>query len=96
MSMQDDRDEKDVSPIDLSRDENDSDPDGKSRTKHLRIHEKLSSPSRIRYLFIYWSISNYSIVFCLFRPLSETLREADERQGNRKKMIFFFFIYIFT
>ena len=49
MSMQDDRDEKDISPIDLSRDENDSDPDGKSRTKHLRIHEKLSSPSRIRY-----------------------------------------------
>ena len=63
MSMQDDRDEKDISPIDLSRDENDSDPDGKSRTKYLRIHEKLSSPSRIR-------------------PLSETLREAAERQGN--------------
>ena len=26
--------------IDLSRDDNDSDPDGKSRTKHLRLHEK--------------------------------------------------------
>ncbi|CAF4050504.1 unnamed protein product [Rotaria sordida] len=61
MSLQDDCDEKDISPNDLSRDDNDSEPDGKSRTKHLRIHEKLSSPSRIR-------------------PLSETLREAAERQ----------------
>ena len=49
MSLQDDRDEKDVSPNDLSRDDNDSEPDGKCRTKQLRIHEKLSSPSRIRY-----------------------------------------------
>lgn len=48
MSLQDDRDEKDVSPIDLSRDDNDSEIEGKSRPKHLRIHEKLSSPSRIR------------------------------------------------
>ncbi|CAF4961785.1 unnamed protein product, partial [Rotaria socialis] len=46
---------------DLSRDDNDSDPDGKSRTKHQRLHEKLSTPSRIR-------------------PLSESLREAAERQ----------------
>ncbi|CAF2625926.1 unnamed protein product [Rotaria sp. Silwood2] len=63
MSLQDGCDEKDLSPNDLSRDDNDSEPDGKSRTKHLRIHEKLSSPSRIR-------------------PLSETLREAAERQAR--------------
>lgn len=50
MSLQDDRDEKDVSPIDLSRDDNDSEPDGKFRTRHLRIHEKLSSPARIRFV----------------------------------------------
>ena len=59
MSAQDDRDEKDVSPIDLSRDENDSDPDGKSRTKHLRIHEKLSSPSRIRYYPLFSPLTFY-------------------------------------
>ncbi|CAF3402161.1 unnamed protein product [Rotaria socialis] len=63
MSLHDECDEKDMSPNDLSRDDNDSEPDGKSRTKHLRIHEKLSSPSRIR-------------------PLSETLREAAERQAR--------------
>jgi hypothetical protein len=65
MSMQDDRDEKDVSPIDLSRDENDSDPDGKSRTKYLRIHEKLSSPSRIRYdlFFLLYSTLSYHFFF---------------------------------
>jgi len=51
MSLQGDREEKDISSIDLSRDDNDSEPDGKFRTKHLRIHEKLSSPSRIRYYF---------------------------------------------
>ncbi len=45
MSLQGDQD---TSLIDLSRDDNDSDPDGKSRTRHLRLHEKLSSPSRVR------------------------------------------------
>lgn len=79
MSMQDDRDEKDISPIDLSRDENDSDPDGKSRTKHLRIHEKLSSPSRIRYSDLL--LSFLRSISSVLRPLSETLREAAERQG---------------
>ncbi|CAF0923481.1 unnamed protein product [Rotaria sp. Silwood1] len=63
MSLHDDGDEKDISPNDLSREDNDSEPDGKSRTKLLRIQEKLSSPSRIR-------------------PLSETLREAAERQAR--------------
>ncbi|CAF4736459.1 unnamed protein product, partial [Rotaria socialis] len=61
MSLPGDQDDKDLSLIDLSRDDNDSDPDGKSRTKHQRLHEKLSTPSRIR-------------------PLSESLREAAERQ----------------
>jgi hypothetical protein len=51
MSLQGDQDEKDSSLIDLSRDDNDSEPDGKSRTRHLRLHEKLSSPSRIRYYY---------------------------------------------
>ncbi|CAF3968819.1 unnamed protein product [Rotaria sp. Silwood2] len=63
MSLPGDQDEKDLSLIDLSRDENDSDLDGKSRTKHQRLYEKLSTPSRIR-------------------PLSETLREAAERQAR--------------
>ncbi len=49
MSLQDHRDDKGMSPIDLSRDDNDSEPDGKPRTKTLRIQKKLSSPSRIRY-----------------------------------------------
>ncbi|CAF2927278.1 unnamed protein product, partial [Rotaria sp. Silwood2] len=49
MSLQDDGDEKDIRPNDLSRGDNDSESDEKSRTKHLRIHEKLLSPSRIRY-----------------------------------------------
>jgi len=44
-------------------DENDSEPESKSRSRHLRLHEKLSSPSRVR-------------------PLSETLREAAERQAR--------------
>jgi hypothetical protein len=48
MSLQGDQD---TSLIDLSRDDNDSEPDGKSRTRHLRLHEKLSSPSRIRYYY---------------------------------------------
>jgi hypothetical protein len=52
MSLQGDHDEKDLSLVDLSRDDNDSDPDGKSRTRHLRLHEKLSSPSRIRYIIL--------------------------------------------
>ena len=67
MSLQDDRDDKDVSPIDLSRDDNDSEPDGKSRTRHLRIHEKLSSPSRIRFVSLLLSVHDRSfiIVFCL-------------------------------
>jgi hypothetical protein len=60
MSLQEDRDEKDISPVDLSRDDNDSEPDGKSRTKYLRIHEKLSSPSRIRYNTLF--ISSYPII----------------------------------
>jgi hypothetical protein len=64
MSLQDDHDEKDISPIDLSRDDNDSEPDGKSRTKHHRIHEKLSSPSRIRYSSL--SIPSHPI-FYLFK-----------------------------
>ncbi|CAF1121133.1 unnamed protein product [Rotaria sordida] len=63
MSLPGDQDEKDSSLIDLSRDDNDSDLDGKSRTKHQRLYEKLSTPSRIR-------------------PLSETLREAAERQAR--------------
>ncbi|CAF1249522.1 unnamed protein product [Rotaria sp. Silwood1] len=63
MSLPGDQDEKDSSLIDLSRDDNDSDFDGKSRTKHQRLYEKLSTPSRIR-------------------PLSETLREAAERQAR--------------
>ncbi|CAF1137260.1 unnamed protein product [Adineta steineri] len=63
MSLQGDQDEKDLSLIDFSRDEIDCNPDGKSRTKQLRLHEKLSSPSR-------------------FRPLSETVREAAERQAR--------------
>ncbi len=46
MSIQGDQD---TSLVDVSRDDNDSDPDGKSRTRHLRLHEKLFSPSRIRY-----------------------------------------------
>ncbi len=46
MSLQGDQDEKD---IDLSRDDNDLNSDGKSRTKQLRLPEKLSSPSRFRY-----------------------------------------------
>jgi hypothetical protein len=59
MSLQGDREEKDISPIDLSRDDNDSEPDGKSRTKYLRIHEKLSSPSRIRYYyFVFYPFHN--------------------------------------
>ncbi|CAF1081580.1 unnamed protein product [Adineta ricciae] len=63
MSLQDDQEDKDLSMIDFSRDDVDSNLDGKSRTKQLRLHEKLSSPSR-------------------FRPLSETLREAAERQAR--------------
>ncbi|UJR08302.1 hypothetical protein I4U23_012573 [Adineta vaga] len=63
MSLQDDQEDKDLSLIDFSRDEMDFNCDGKSRTKQLRLHEKLSSPSR-------------------FRPLSETLREAAERQAR--------------
>ncbi|CAF0765046.1 unnamed protein product [Didymodactylos carnosus] len=63
MSLQEDRDEKDNSPLDgnLSRDENDSEAESKSRNRYIRIHEKLSSPSRVR-------------------PLSESLKEAAERQ----------------
>jgi hypothetical protein len=75
MSLQDDQD---TSLIDLSRDENDSDPDGKFRTRYLRLREKFSSPSRIRYYpFV---IYHPSIIFSS-RPLNETLREAAERQG---------------
>lgn len=48
MSLQDDQEDKDLSMIDFSRDEIDSNFDGKSRTKQLRLHEKLSSPSRFR------------------------------------------------
>ncbi|CAF4715871.1 unnamed protein product, partial [Rotaria socialis] len=66
MSLPGDQDDKDLSLIDLSRDDNDSDPDGKSRTKHQRLHEKLSTPSRIR-------------------PLSESLREAAERQARASR-----------
>ncbi|CAF2174642.1 unnamed protein product [Rotaria magnacalcarata] len=66
MSLPGDQDDKDLSLIDLSRDDNDSDPDGKSRTKHQRLYEKLSTPSRIR-------------------PLSESLREAAERQARASR-----------
>lgn len=51
MSLPGDHDEKDSSLIDLSRDENDSDVDGRSRSKQLRLYEKLSTPLRIRYGF---------------------------------------------
>lgn len=61
MSLHDECDEKEISPNDLSREENDSEPDRKSRTKHKRIHEKLSSPSRIRY-------DNKSIQKTIFNP----------------------------
>lgn len=49
MSLPGDQDEKDSSLIDLSRDDNDSDLDGKPRSKHQRLYEKLSTPLRIRY-----------------------------------------------
>lgn len=78
MSLQGDQD---TSLIDVSRDENDSDPDGKSRTRHLRLHEKLSSPARVRYeLPSSFSLNNSPFHH---RPLSETLREAAERQGTQ-------------
>lgn len=48
MSLQDDQDDKDLSLIDFSREDTDVTLDGKSRTKQLRLHEKLSSPSRFR------------------------------------------------
>lgn len=49
MSLQDDRDEKGASPLDVSRDANDFEPDGgKPRGKALRTQKKFSSPSRIR------------------------------------------------
>ncbi|UJR37944.1 hypothetical protein I4U23_030629 [Adineta vaga] len=48
MALQDDQDDKGASPLNMSRDVNDSEPDGKTRPKSLRAQKKFSSPSRIR------------------------------------------------
>ena len=41
--------DQDTSLSDLSRDDNDSNLDGKSRTRHLLLHAKLFSPARVRF-----------------------------------------------
>ena len=48
MSLQGDGPEKITSPLDISHDVVDSEPDGKTRAKTLRAQKKFSSPSRIR------------------------------------------------